>query len=81
MSSRYLGTRAQEHLNRADINTKVAIKNNLYDYGKCTFTRFFMEAFKIFKKYITENDTKIQEALLLKKLNPKLNDELYAKRA
>ena len=81
MSSRYLGTRAREHLNRADINTKVAIKSNLYDCGKCTFTRFFMEAFKILKKYITENDTKIQEALLLKKLNPKLNDELYAKRA
>ena len=28
---------------------------------------------------VTEYDTKIQEALLIKKLNPKVNKQLYAK--
>ena len=40
-----------------------------------------MESFKIRKKCATEYDTKIQEALLIKKLNPKLNKQLYAKKA
>ena len=33
------------------------------------------------KKCYTEHETKIQEALLIKKLNPKLNKQLYAKDA
>ena len=40
-----------------------------------------VESFKILKKCVTEYDTKIQEALLIKKLNPKLNKQLYAKAA
>ena len=42
-----------------------------------------VESFKILKKCVTETeyDTKIQEALLIKKLNPKLNKQLYAKGA
>ena len=35
MSSRHLGTRAREHLNLADINTKSAIKDHFYDCDKC----------------------------------------------
>ena len=43
--------------------------------------KYSVESFKIRKKYVTENDTKIQEALSIKKLNPKLNKQLYAKGA
>ena len=82
MSSRHLGTRAREHLNLADINAKSAIKNHLYDCDKCSSIKHSVESFKILKKCVTdEYDTKIQEALLIKKLNPKLNKQLYAKGA
>ena len=72
MSSRHLGTRAREHLNLADIKTKSAIKDHLYDCDKCSSMKHSVESFKILKKCVTEYDTKIQEALLIKKLNPKV---------
>ena len=81
MSSQHLGTRAWEHLNLADINTKSAIKDHLHDSDKCSSMKHSVESFKILKKCVTEYDTKIQEALLIKKLNPKLNKQLYAKGA
>jgi len=37
-----------------------------------------MESIKILRTCPSEYDTKIQEALLIKKLNPKLNKQLYA---
>ena len=40
-----------------------------------------VESFQLLEKCVTEYDTKIQEALLIKKLNPKLNKQLYAKGA
>ena len=81
MSSGHLATRAQEHLNPADINTKSAIKDHLYDCDKRSSIKHSVESFKILKKCVTEYDAKIQEALLIKKLNPKLNKQLYAKGA
>ena len=80
MSLRHLGTRAREHLNLADINIKSGIKDHLHDCGKCSSMKHSVESFKILKKCVTEYDTKIQEALLIKKLNSKLNKQLYAKR-
>ena len=35
-----------------------------------------VESFKVLKKCVTEYDTKIQEALVIKKLNSKLNKQL-----
>ena len=64
-----------------DINTKSAIKDHLYDCDKCSSMKHSVESFKILKKCVTEYDTKIQEALFIKKLNPKLNKQLYAKGA
>ena len=81
MSSRHLRSRAREHLNLADINTKSAIKDHLYDCDKCSSMKLSVESFKVLKKCVTEYDTKIQEALLIKKLNPKSNKQLYAKGA
>ena len=78
MTSRHLGTRARKHLNLADINTKSAIKDHLYDCHKCSSMKHSVESFKVLKKCITKYDTKFQEAFLIKKLNPKLNKQLYA---
>ena len=72
-----LETRAREHLNQAD-NTKSAIKDHLYDCGKCSAMSYSVP-FKVVRKCVTEYDTEIQEALLIKKLNPKLSKQLYAK--
>ena len=77
----HLETRAREHLNLPDINTKSAIKDHLYNCDKCSSMKHSVESFKILKKCVTEYDTKIQEALLIKKLNPKVNKQLYAKGA
>ena len=81
INSRHLGTRAREHLNLADINTKSAIKDHLYDCDKCSSVKHLVESFKLLKKCVTEYNTKIEEALLVKKLNSKLNKHLYAKGA
>ena len=81
MSSRRLGTRAREHLNLADIKTKSAIKDHLYDCNKSSSTRHSVESFKVLKNCVTEYGTKIQDAVLIKKLNPKLSKQLYAKEA
>ena len=37
-------------------------------------------SFQILKRCHTEYETEIQQALLIKKLNPKLNQQLYAKK-
>ena len=76
-----LGLESLEHLNQADINTKSVIKDRLYDCDKCPFVRHSMKSFKILKMCVTEYNTKIQEALLTKRLNPQLNKKLYAKGA
>ena len=78
---RHLGTRAREHLNLADINTKSAIKDHFYDCDKCSSIRYSVKSFKALKKCVTKYDNKTQKACLIKKLNPKLNKQLYAKGA
>ena len=78
MSSQHLGTGIRKHLNLADINTNSAITDHLYDCDKCSFMRHAGESLKGLKKCATEYDTKIQKAII-KKLNPKLNKQLYAK--
>ena len=52
MSSRHLGTRAQKHLNLADINTKSDIKDHLYDYDKCSSMKHSLEFFKFLKNCV-----------------------------
>ena len=41
------------------------------------FHEHSVESFKVFKKCVIEYDTKIQKALLIKKLNPNLNKQVY----
>ena len=84
MSSRHLGTGAREHLKQADKNTKSVIKDRLYDCDKCSFIRHSRNLSMFLKSQppnMTQQFSKLQDALLLKKLNPKLNKQLYAYRA
>ena len=76
MSTRYLSTKAREHL---DFNSQVssAIKNhtmccNVYSSVNLNFFKI------IIKKSKSEFHTKIHEALFIKKRNLGLNRQLYA---
>ena len=80
MSSRHLSTRAKEHLNLAD-SQKSAIKDHLlYSCDICS-NNLDMDSFTILKKCNSEYETKIHEALLIKKRGPKLNKQVYASNA
>ena len=75
MTTRHLGVRVEEHLHskkdsavQKHINVCQSRKNN---------KRLF-ENFSILKTCNTQYSTKIQEALLIKKHNPKLNTQVYA---
>ena len=76
MSSRHLSTRAKEHLNLAD-KRKSAIKDHLYSCDICS-NNLDMDSFTVLKKCNSEYETKIHEALLIKKQGPKLNKQVYA---
>ena len=49
MSSRHRGTRARKHLNLADINTKRALTDRLYDCHKWSVMGCSVESFKFLK--------------------------------
>ena len=64
MSSRHLGTRARQHLNLADINTKCAVNDHLYD---CTYAlpeNIQWNLSKFLKSVSPSVTLKFQEALL-----------------
>ena len=44
----------------------------------CANTKYNVNSFKIIKKYNSNFETKIHEALLIKKRNPGLNRQLFA---
>ena len=77
MPSRHLVTRAKEHL---DLNQsrKSAIKDHILDCVKCSNSSHSLALFKILPNCKYEYDTKVHEALLIKKFKPKLNRQLYA---
>ena len=75
MSSRHLFTRAKEHL---DLNQsrKSAIKDLILDCVKCSNSSHSLASFKILRNGKNEYNTKVYEALLIKKFKPKLNRQL-----
>ena len=77
MSSRHLVTRAKEH---SDLNQsrKSAIKDHVLDCVKCCNSSHSLASFKILQNCKNEYDTKVLEALLIKKFKQKLNRQLYA---
>ena len=80
MSTRHLRTRAGKHLN-LDNSHKSAIKDHLRSCRQCCNGVCNVTSFKILGKCNTDYDTKIREALLIKKLRTQLNKQLYGKNA
>ena len=77
MSTRHLITRANEHLNVRQ-KSDSAINQHIRDCEHCSEANHNVSSFKILKKCSTEYETKIQEALLIKKLNPSMNKQLFS---
>ena len=75
MTTRHLVTRVQEHLHST--TNKTAISEHLKLCESCK-KDINIKSFKIIKKCSNEYETKIHEALQIKKINPKLNKQLYA---
>ena len=73
MSTRHLGTRAGGHSNLDD-SYKSAVKDHLRSCHQCCNGVCDVSCFKILRKCKTDYDTKIHEALLIKKLKPQLNN-------
>jgi len=71
MSSRHLVMRAKEHLNLSSVKYSV-VKNHLINYKVCSVPTSTFTNFKVLRKCSSEFDTKINETLLIKKLNPSL---------
>ena len=77
MSSRHLGTRVKEHLNFSN-KQKSSIKDHIQSCSICSKTKIGLDSFKIIRKFRSDYDTKIHEALLIKKHSPSPNRQLYA---
>ena len=78
MTTRHLAARASEHLVLAGPH-KSAIKDHIRACATGREEKYTVNSFQILKRCHTEYETKIQEALLIKKLNPKSNKQLCAK--
>ena len=52
-----------------------------YAHEPLVAIKYTIKFFLILKRCYTEYETKIQDALLIKNINPKLNNQLYAKDA
>ena len=77
MTTRHLDARACKHLILAGLH-KSAIKDHIRACATCHEEKYTVNSFQISKRYHTEYETKLQEALLIKKLNSKLIKQLYA---
>ena len=71
MSSRHLIAGVREHLNFKSLQDS-AIKDHILSCGKCSNNRFNKNNFVIIRKCKSKFCFKIHEALLIKKLSPKL---------
>ena len=77
MSTRHLSTRVREHLG-FHLKTESSVKDHIMSCHSCSNIKFSVNSFKIIKKCSYNFETKIHEALLIKKHNPKLNRKLFA---
>ena len=78
MSYRHLITRVREHLNFKSLQDS-AIKDHILLCEKCSNNRFNENNFIIIRK--CKSESKIHEALPIKKLSPKLNRQMFANEA
>ena len=77
MTSRHLIERVQEHFNFSS-KSKSPIKDHIENCSKCQNHPFSINNFTVMKHCNSEYDTKIHEALTIKKYNPSLNTQLFA---
>ena len=75
MTTRHIETRVIEHLHSK--NKKSAIHDHIKDCKTCLETKYDLNNFQILRQCTTKYETKIQEALLIKKHNRNLNAQLY----
>ena len=78
MTSRHLITRVKEHLNLGDLHTKSAIKDHIYQCKICSNSNYSINSFRILRQCNNDYDTKIHEALIIKRKKPELNKQLFA---
>ena len=58
-------------------NKKSAIQDHIKSCKPCMETKYDKNNFQILRQCSTTYETKVQEALLIKQHNPKLNAQLY----
>ena len=75
MTTRYLTTRAHEHLHSTTTKTAISEHLKVFEGRKKNSN---INSLNIIRKYNIEYETKIHEALQIKKINPQLNKQLYA---
>ena len=80
MSTRHLVTRAREHLQLNSNSTKSAISQHISSCQTCQNCNLNVSSFKVIRNCHNEYETKMQEALLMKEVTPRLNSQLYANR-
>ena len=76
-SARHLVTIAKEHWSLNSITRKSAVKEHILDCNNCVKSDDILKPFSILRRCSSDYDTKIHEALLIKKYKPKLNRQLY----
>ena len=75
MTTRHLSVRVREHLHS---KVRSAVMKHIDNCHVCKQKPVGINDFKIMRACSTEYNTKIHEALLAKKCNPKLKSQLYA---
>ena len=72
MSTRHLSIKVGEHLG-FHLKTESLVKDHIMSCDICANSKFNVNSFKIIKKCNSNFETKIYEALLIKKHNPGLD--------
>ena len=82
-TKRHLVTRVNEHVELKKLDQfdrqKSEIKNHMYDCSSCHEYKLGFNNFEILKRCQNSYNTKITEALCIKRLRPKLNKKLMTK--
>ena len=72
-------TRVNEHVALHRNDPQSEIKNHIYKCSACHENKLDVGNFEILKRCKTPYETKIAEALLIRKFHPKLNKQLMTK--
>ena len=75
MTTRHLGVRVEKHLHSKKDS---AVQKHINVCQSCKSNKHLFDNFSILKTCNTQYSTKVHEALLIKKLNLKLNTQLFA---